>query len=268
MKNTLKDEFYRKGRFEHLKVYDMHGHMGPVYGIHLPKNDSESMVLDMDRSGVKMLVFCHHEALMSAGRGNKSNIEAVRKHPDRLRAYCGINPNYPETVKKELKSFGLYYKNTFVGFKFIADYHRYAITDISYKQAWEMADDMGLLVLLHTWGGSMYNGPETVREVAKKYRNAKILLGHSCHGAWDKAITLVKDFPNTYLELCAVLDERGVLEKMVGELGADRIIFGTDFPWFSYNYYIGAVLGAEIDDADRIKILSSNAEKLLAPHIA
>ncbi len=58
-------------------------------------------------------------------------------------------------------------------------------------------------------------------------------------------------------------DERGVLERFVGEAGSERILFGTDLPWFNHHYYIGSVLGAAISDEDRHNILHRNAEKLL-----
>ena len=150
-----------------------------------------------------------------------------------------------------------------MGFKFLADYHAIPITDERYQAAWQFAESRALPVLLHTWGNSVDNGQTVIRKVAERYHQAKILLGHSCHGAWDEAIQLVKDFPNVYLELCAVMDERGVLERFVGELGSERIIFGTDFPWFSHHYYIGAVLGAGISDDDCRNIFYRNAKKIL-----
>jgi len=267
-KENLKEEFYKNGRFKRLPVYDLHGHMGSLAAIHFPFPDTDSMVREMDKSGIRMLVFCHHSALLSPDIGNRANIEAVRRYPERLRAYCGINPNYPEIMEKDLKSFGRYYKDVYVGLKFLSDYHSCAITDARYEKAWDTADGMGLMVLLHTWGNSAFNGPEHIRKVAGEFRNARILLGHSCHGEWDRAIALLKDFPNIYLELCAVLDERGFVEKMVAEAGHERIVFGTDFPWFSYNYYIGALLGADITDEARTGILSANAERLLSEHIS
>jgi predicted TIM-barrel fold metal-dependent hydrolase len=62
-----------------------------------------------------------------------------------------------------------------------------------------------------------------------------------------KPQSLARDFPNVYLELCAVMDERnGILEKFVEKAGPQKILFGTDMPWFNYHYYIGVVLVAEI----------------------
>jgi len=264
---TLRQEFYEKGRFSGFPVYDMHGHMGPFYGIHFPFPDADSMVKDMGRAGVKMLVFCHHSALFSPDTGNAANIEAVRKYPDRLRAYCCVNPNYPDIIKRDLATFDMH-ADVYVGFKMHASYHGHTLTDDAYRPVWEFADERKLLVLMHTAGvSSSLCGPAPVRKIAEKYNNAALLLGHSCHGSWDEAIRLVKDFPNVYLELCALMTEKGVLERMVAAGAVDRMLFGTDYPWFSHNYYIGAVLGADIEDEDRKKIFSSNGQKLLAPYI-
>ncbi|MFH2069241.1 MAG: TatD family hydrolase [Candidatus Omnitrophota bacterium] len=259
---SLWNEFVNDGKVETCPVYDMHGHMGPFYGAYLPFADTESMAVRMERAGVKMLVFCHHAALFDPDAGNTLNIKAIRKFPDRFRAYCAVNPNYPETIKRDLKSFDKY-RDVFVGFKFLSDYHQVALTDETNKPVFEFADRNELLVLIHTWGGSRYNGPEQVRKIAETYSKATLILGHSCHGEWEKAIALMKDFPNIYLELCAVVDERGILEKFVDNVGSEKILFGTDVPWFNHHYYIGAVLGSCISDDDCRNIFYRNARVLL-----
>jgi len=261
--SALKEAFYRHGKLPDCPVIDLHGHMGLFYGAHFPRCDTDGMVDAMGRAGVAMLVFCHHAALFTPDFGNEENIRAVRRHPARLRAYCGINPNYPDVTSRDLETYDQY-PDVYVGFKMLADYHGYPLTDERYRAAWEMADARELLVLIHTWGGSPLDGPAVVRRVAEKHPRARILLGHSCHGEWDAAIQLVRDFPNLYLELTAVLDERGVLERFVGECGAHRVVYGTDFPWFNHHYYIGAVLGAEMTDDERRDILYRNAERLMS----
>ena len=49
---------------------------------------------------------------------------------------------------------------------------------------------------------------------------------------------------------------------MVEEVGADKVLFGTDMPWYDPNYGIGSVLFSRISDEDKIKILYENAKKL------
>jgi len=263
--NSIWKEFYEKGKSEQCPVYDMHGHMGSYSRIYFPYGDfdPETIKKRFDRAGIKILVFCHHWSLFSPDIGNTANIEAVRKLPELLRAYCGLNPNYPEIIEKDVEEFEKY-RDVFVGFKLLADYHGLPISHKNYSPAWKYADKKGLIVLLHTWGGSNVDGPEQVRIVAERYPGAKILMGHSCHGEWDKALQLMKDFPNVYAELCAVVDDRGGLEKFIDGAGSEKIVFGTDWPWFNHHYYIGAVLDSGISDDDVHNIFHRNAEKLLS----
>ena len=61
-----------------------------------------------------------------------------------------------------------------------------------------------------------------------------------------------------------MLDDRGPVEKFVAAALGERLLFGTDLPWFDPHHGIGAVLSAEITDQDRHNILHRNAERLLA----
>lgn len=50
---------------------------------------------------------------------------------------------------------------------------------------------------------------------------------------------------------------------MVREAGSEKIVFGTDLPWFDPHYGIGCVVFSRITDEDRHNILHRNAEQLL-----
>ena len=262
--SLLAREFWETGKSASCPIYDMHGHMGVWNAIYFPRADVDDMVHTMDECGVRMLVFSHHMALFAPDIANTRSVEAVRRYPNRLRAYCAVNPNYPERVESDLAAFADH-TDIYVGFKFLPDYHGIALTDERYRPAWKYADDRELLVLTHTWGGSPHDGPAVIRQVAERYPRVKLLLGHSCHGEWDQAIALARDFPQVYLELTALFDDRGILERFVHEVGSDRMLFGTDLPWFDPHQAIGALLSAHLEDGDLHNICHRNAEHLLAP---
>ncbi len=261
---SLARAFWEKGRADDCPVYDMHGHMGPFSGIWFPRPSSEGMIQAMDRAGVRLLCFTPHDALFAPEVGNATSIEAVRKFPDRLRAYVAINPHYPEFVARDIAMFEKH-TDVFVGVKLLSDYHTVPMTAAAYEPALKFADERKLLVLAHTWGASLFNGTDACRTVARRYPNIAFLLGHSLHGAWDDAIAVAREFPNVYLELCALLDNnRGVLEKFVEAGLSERMLFGTDLPWFAPHCGIGAILSADVTDEDRHRILHRNAQKLLS----
>ena len=69
--------------------------------------------------------------------------------------------------------------------------------------------------------------------------------------------------PQTYLELTSVLFVRGVVERFCETVGSERVLYGTDLPWFSEHHAIGALLSEDITEDDRHNICHRNAEKLL-----
>jgi uncharacterized protein len=261
--SPLRRAFREHGKVADCPIYDMHGHMGPWRAIYMPFNNVDSMVRRMDLAGVKLLVFSHHSSLSSADLANTESIRDVRRHPDRLRAYCSINPNYPDIVERDLRDYDRH-GDVFVGLKLHPDIHGVPMSSDKYRYALSFADERGLPVLSHTWGGSPCNGRAEVEAVAGRFPRIKLFLGHSLHDRWSEATEVARSFDNVYLELTAVPDERsGVIEKFVREVGSRKVLFGTDFPWFSHHYYIGAVLGADITDEERRDIFYRNAERLL-----
>ncbi len=261
--SELSEKFIRDGKSDDCPVIDIHGHMGNWSGIYFPYAEPDQMIDRMDMAGVQLVVFSHHSGLASPEVMNEPAVQAVRQYPDRLKAYCTINPLYPEIVKRELDSYdkldGIY-----VGIKLHGDFHDMPYDHPTYAHIWEFANEKELLVLIHTWAASGNCNGQIVRRIAEKYSRVRLIMGHSLHDDWDSAVELANDFNNVFLDLCAVLDERsGVLEKFVNEAGSEKVFFGTDIPWFGFHYYIGAVLAADITDKDRRNILYCNARRLL-----
>ena len=118
----------------------MHGHMGRWRGIYFPRPSAEEMIHTMDECGVRMLVFCHHAALFCPEIGNAANVEAVRKFPDRLRAYLAVNPHYPDALAADLAAFDEH-RDVFVGLKLLASYHQVPWDAPAYKPAWKFAEE-------------------------------------------------------------------------------------------------------------------------------
>ena len=259
--SALTKEFMRSGKTASCPIIDMHGHFGPYQDIYFPAATAEAMVRLMDGAGVRMIVCSSHTALVDTRRGNPQMAEVVARYPDRFRAYWVINPNYPDRMREEIKAYPN--QTGFVGFKFWSDPHKVPIMDDRYRPALEFAQERGLMILMHTWGDSPYDGPALVEEVAKHYPEVTILMGHSGYGEWERAISVARDYPYVYLELTAAYHVNGIIERMVQGAGSDKMLFGTDLPWLTPHYGIGCILCAAITDEDRHNILHRNAEVLL-----
>ena len=60
-----------------------------------------------------------------------------------------------------------------------------------------------------------------------------------------------------------VTGERGRIEDLVRRVGSDRILYGTDMPWFDEYQAVGGVVSADISEDDMRNILYRNAESIL-----
>ena len=88
------------------------------------------------------------------------------------------------------------------------------------------------------------------------------ILGHSGALQMDFALKLAKRYPNTYCDLsCQSLPN---IRKIVEEMDPDRIVYGTDWPWYHEALTLAKVLIATEEKPElRRKILYENAKNLL-----
>lgn len=92
------------------------------------------------------------------------------------------------------------------------------------------------------------------------------ILGHSGALQSEQALTFAERYPNTFFELsCLGLSAlRSVLETVP----ADRILYGTDWPFYHQGLTLARVLIAtEGDEALRRAVLHDNAARLLATSV-
>lgn len=247
------------------KLIDMHTHMGPEYCYYYPEHDADSMVKYMDECGIELIVSAPCEDLFVKGFARQDIVKAMQKYPDRIKGYFAFNPNLP-TSSKELEQ--TFRENPgYVGIKFLPDYHRTNITDPAYAEALEFANDRGLIVLSHTWGlsmnGEQCNSADKIAAILDKYPNIRFIMGHSIQGQTELAIELANRYENAYLDLCDTGRFYGMVERMVAEAGAHKVLYATDAPMQGYRFIQGAVLAADITDAQKKMILRDNAARLL-----
>lgn len=247
------------------KVIDMHTHMGLEYCLYYENHDADGIVKYMDEVGVDFIVSSPVEDLMDGSSKREQIHDAMRRYPDRIKGYYCVNPLLgfsPEGIAREFAGHPGY-----VGLKFLPDYHRTNLTDDIYRPAFEYADAHHMLVLSHTWGVSMHgescNSADKVIGVLDRYKNITFIMGHSCQGQVDLAIEIARTYPNAYLDLCDTSRLNGVIEKMVREVGAQKVVFGTDVPMQGFCFQLGCVLGARISDHDKKCILRDNALRIL-----
>lgn len=237
-------------------IVDMHAHYGKWAGFPIWGADAGDLVAEMDRVGVEK-IFVSHQAVMGTEVvfGNDQVLDGIARYPDRILGYAVCYPLDEALGITEIRrglDQGLHgiKLHSSSGVPYGAE---------EYKPVWELADERHLPVLLHTWGDI-----DKLEPIFEAYPNASILLGHSGSANPEMYVEYARRYPNLYLELCYSKAPYGIVEYFVREVGAERVLWGSDAPWMSIQQQLGRVLFADISDEEKKQILVENPRRILA----
>jgi len=119
-------------------------------------------------------------------------------------------------------------------------------------------------------GESKFGEPERWIPVLEEFNDLKLILAHIGGGSWDKAIELADKFPQvmfdtaisiSYIESPTTLDDEEAVD-MIRTIGAERILFGSDYPWINPARDIERIRSLNISEDDKKLILCENAARL------
>lgn len=247
-------------------VIDAHTHMvdsrhQTVSNISMFHSDEDSMIRKMDLLGVDKIVTIPWEGIMTAGdSANDTAFNACEKYPGRIEAYAMYNPNYEEDLNRVLDHY--HGKLRFKGIKPYYPKHKIDLLDIRYEKWFEYGDKNSLFILVHSDYPEI---PQKVESLSQKYKNLSFILAHAGI-SYEMArcnVAAARKSGNIYLEITFTSLTNGVIEYMVDELGADRILYGSDMPMRDPAPQLAWVCYAGITVEDKKKILGENMQKLL-----
>lgn len=260
--NALTSALWERRPQTSVRIVDAHAHVGPYSLFFIPDAGSDGMVRVMDRCGVSHAVISSHLAIqLDAAAGNAATAEVVGRAPARFTGYLTVNPW--QDPAGELEMWGSDHR--FGGIKLHPDLHDYPLTGGRYAPVWEFAQRTGCPVLTHTYDGSPYNDLPMVDEVAARYPDVVILAGHAgaTPSGFDAAIEVARRRPGVVLEVCGSFNSGSDIARMVREVGADRVVYGSDFPFIDLRMSLGRVIFSGLTEEDRAAMLGGTMTRLL-----
>lgn len=143
-----------------------------------------------------------------------------------------------------------------------------------------------LVPYMHGWKDYSCSGFSEILEVAEKYRmtvslhlgdhdqmikmasehkNVNFVIAHP--GEKERAlkhIEAMQKCENMYLDLSGGgMFRYGLVRYLCDKVGAERVVFGTDYPICNLKMYVGAVMGERLTQRERELIFAENAKRLL-----
>ena len=242
------------------QVIDFHGHIGrwDRYGMN---GDPALMLHAMDAAGID--IACLFAIFHPDGTtGNDLLARFIALHPDRFAGFAYVSPTMPERMVAELER--AIDTLQFVAIKLYPSYTPWPLNAEQWHPIYRFANERSLAVIFHT-DHLETNRPRYLEDLAPVYPNASFVAGHSGNTpvAREEAIAAALKYPNVYLETCSTYRTPGVIEQLVNEAGADRVLFGSDMPLMDPRPQIGKILTARLSDEAKHLLLGGNAARLL-----
>ena len=165
--------------------------------------------------------------------------------------------NYKEELK-QIQDMGM------KGIKLHPDYQDTYFNDIRYKRIISYATELGLIISVHAGQDpkcpdNIHCTPAMAEEVLKK-----LVLAHmGGNELWSEVEERLVG-RNVYFDTGVILDRMPQEQflRMVREHGADRIVFGTDSPWYDQTKAVNDFNNTDLTQEEKDKIFGKNANDL------
>ena len=229
-----------------------HGHLGLHPRVHVPDGSPAELIAEMDRLGLDVAVIFPNGGLNSDETyGNDLVAAAVREYPDRLVGFVAPNLNRsPQEMWREMeRGFAMGLK----GVKLHPTLQSYGTHGPNVEVACDFANQRKAIILNHGWGEA-----KRMIDLCTKYPDACFMTGHTS----AEAVPAVRECDNLFIGSCALLSY-GITEGLVRQVGADRILFGSDLSWAPIGWGFGPILYARIALEEKRLILGGNLRRLL-----
>lgn len=252
-----------------MRIWDLHTHF-PTTGGATAEQRADRLVRVADRVGIERCClymgypWSQDPTPEDFRRQNDQVLSVLPKHPDRLLGFVYLNPKHLDASLAELER--CVAQGPMVGVKlWVAQHCNSPEAAAIVKRAHELK----AVIFQHTWfkAGENYAGesnPSELVELAQKFADKPIICGHT-GGDWERGIRAIAAQRNVFADLAGSDPVAGYTEMAVRELGAERVIYGSDASGRSFSSQLAKVHGADISDAAKKLIFAENLIGLLAP---
>lgn len=257
-------------------IWDVHTHLTSGVSGNTPEERMAELIKFADRLGIERLIvshgylphghprYAHHNDPQQLRDENDQVMRAARHFPGRAFGSVYLNPNYPDFCLREFN-------------RCVRDGPMIGVgeleTDIRCNSPKldpivERAVSMKVPILQHTFLNTTGNRPgestpNDLAELAKRHPQAQFICGHT-GGNWELGIRAIRNSKNVCAGISGSDSTSGFVEMAVRELGAERVIFGSDAGGRSFAQ-LAKVIGADVPDSAKELILGGNARRLYEP---
>jgi predicted TIM-barrel fold metal-dependent hydrolase len=223
------------------------------------ENSIAQLIACMDANAVdRAITFGYPLKEIDRVQANAYVLTAYQAHPDRIIPFMLAGDDT-----------GYWLKRGAMGFK--QQNILYAPERFNLIRAYQVMAEAGVPMLIHFRAGQGYDVAAQVRAILAEVPTLKLIVAHmgrhtpNTSDRVESAVQGLRNFPNVVFETSTVRDSAAIA-RAVDIVGPDRIIFGSDYPFNSYQDR--DPLAEELAVIERTGLTGSIKQQILGTNIS
>lgn len=236
---------------------------------------AEALLEAMDQNGIDLALVA---ALPYKADLSIAEVDAINQHLEkeiakssgRLKAYFTLNPSHWEHSQRVLDRYIDH--PGFVGLKIHGPFQELAANDRLLFPIYERLEKKNKPVLFHSGGIGVkgfldhYGDVDLFDETCTRFPDLPVILGHAGRMKYEEVAIVMRKHKNVYAEISTNFSKNPAfgatpLKRLIETLQVwvgdyDRVIFGSDYPFYSQEYTLGMV--RTVEEIELIKVLQEN----------
>lgn len=253
---------------EHIHLIDAHSHSGHenfmgASRIFMPHSNPAQELAKFDRLGVNQICISSWLGIwQDSVLGNLEMEQNIRQFPDRYIPYVTIDPNFMSESEIAAAIQKYHVELKYPGLKPYFPRGQYPLTGKKFEAWFRFGNAHQLFALIHYDEDTTF---DDIDQLAPRYPDLAFLVAHTgcSYRAARKVIELVKKYSNVLAEITFTAVLSNVIEILCREIGAEKVLFGTDTPMRDPAPQLGWIVYADISPAEKKLILGENMNKIL-----
>ena len=154
----------------------------------------------------------------------------------------------------------------------LQDFH---VSDQRMWPVYQACQDLEVAVVSHSGPartGEPYAEPHAFAQMLEAFPRLTVVVAHLGGASWGQALELARSYPNAYFDCCEIIEWCGApnapsdrdLAQLIQDIGADRVMMGSDFPWYDLDRQVEMVRELPVlSQEEKDWVVGANAERIL-----
>lgn len=236
--------------------------IGNFYGLKMSyKGTCKNLIEVLDKNNIDKAVI--HSTATKADQVPSINdfiIDTVNSS-ERFIGYGTMHPDYKdiEAEYNKIKS------NNLKGVKIHPDFQGINIDDKRMDDIYELVGDE-MPILFHIGDKTKdFSNPIRLKKTIERFPKLRPIAAHmGGYSKWNEAMELFYG-KEVWVDTCSSFTYMtdAMILKLINSYGIDKILFGTDYPMWDFNYEYQRLISLKLKDEELEKIFSKNIKSLL-----